>query len=83
MPVYAYKCAECGSSYERLRGIKAEDKEVECPECGQSGRAKRLLSSFAAFSKSDGVTRPASTSAAGGGNSNGACGVSCGCHSHF
>lgn len=82
MPVYAYRCSECGSTYERLRGISAEDKEIECAECGQVGRAKRLLSTFAAFSKSDGVTRPASTGPQGGGNSMGGCGAvgGCGCH---
>lgn len=80
MPVYAYKCADCGSAYERLRGISAEDREVQCPECGQAGRAKRMLSTFAAFSKSDGITRPANTGPQGNGNSNGGCcGGSCGC----
>ncbi|HEX2911149.1 MAG TPA: zinc ribbon domain-containing protein [Chloroflexia bacterium] len=80
MPVYAYRCSSCGSTYERLRGIGTEDREIECPECGQGGSAKRLLSSFAAFSKTGGITRPTNTSPAGGGNSNGACGGACGCH---
>ncbi|OJV89251.1 MAG: hypothetical protein BGO39_35235 [Chloroflexi bacterium 54-19] len=83
MPVYAYRCSECGSTYERLRGITALDNEIECPSCGQGGRAKRLLSTFAAFSKTDGITRPTNTSPAGNGNSFGACSHgSCGCHSH-
>ncbi len=80
MPVYAYKCADCSSTYERLRGISAEDKEIDCPVCGTTGQAKRLLSMFAAFSKADGITRPTNTAPVGGGNSNGACGGSCGCH---
>ncbi len=80
MPVYAYRCSDCSATYDRLRGISAQDAEIECPECGHNGRAKRLLSRFAAFSKTDGVTRPANSGPAGGGNSNGACGVACGCH---
>ena len=81
MPVYAYRCSDCGSGYERLRGISAEDKEIECPQCGKEGQAKRLLSTFMAFSKVDGITRAANTSAMGGGNSNGSCGGGgCGCH---
>lgn len=82
MPVYAYRCADCGSNYERLRGIASNDSEVECPGCGGAGRAKRLLSAFAAFSKTDGVTRPANTSAVGGGNSNGGCKAAGGCACH-
>jgi putative FmdB family regulatory protein len=81
MPVYAYKCADCGATYERLRGISTEDREIECPTCGQAGRARRLLSAFAAFSKTDGITRPTNTGPMGGGNSNGGCcGGSCGCN---
>lgn len=81
MPVYAYRCAECGSTYERLRGITAEDKEIECVTCGQTGQAKRQLSSFMAFSKVGGISRPTNTAPAGNGNSFGACGGgSCGCH---
>lgn len=83
MPVYAYRCAGCGANYERLRGISAKDTEVDCPDCGTIGQAKRLLSTFSAFSKTDGVTRPASTSPAGGGNSNGACHAAGGCHCHM
>jgi putative FmdB family regulatory protein len=81
MPIYAYKCAECGSNYERLRGITAQDKEIECPECGQGGQARRLLSSFTAFSKVGGISRPTNTGPAGNGNSNGACSAGyCRCH---
>jgi putative FmdB family regulatory protein len=80
MPVYAYKCGDCGTTYDRLRSIAAEDNEVDCPVCGKVGQAKRLLSTFAAFSKSDGISRPANSSTAGGGNGGGSCcGGACGC----
>jgi putative FmdB family regulatory protein len=85
MPVYVYKCAECGTDYEKLRGINQSDSELECPHCGQSGRAKRKLATFAAFSKTDGITRPSNQS---GGNTGGGCqmgkgGPGCGCHGGF
>ncbi len=79
MPVYAYKCMSCGSDFERLRGMSTSDSEVECPDCGRGGQAKRKLSTFAAMSKSDGVTRPASTTNASPSNSGGCCGGGCGC----
>jgi putative FmdB family regulatory protein len=80
MPVYAYKCIECGSDFERLRGISSNDNELECPTCGRGGTAKRKLSLFAAMSKTDGVTRPASTANSSPSNNGGCCGGGCGCH---
>ncbi len=77
MPIYAYKCMECGNDFERLRGISSSDKEVGCPDCGKEGQAKRKLSTFAAISKTDGVTRPVSTYNPS--NGGGCCGGGCGC----
>lgn len=80
MPIYAYKCLKCGNDFERLRAMSqsdtTRDAEVGCPECGEQGHARRKLSSFMALSRTDGVTRPASTF--GGGS---CCeGGGCGCH---
>ncbi len=85
MPVYVYKCAECGADYEKLRGISQSDSDLECPSCGQMGRAKRKLATFAAFSKTDGITRPANQT---GGNTGAGCqhgkgGAGCACHGGF
>ncbi len=80
MPIYAYKCMSCGNDFERLRGMsqsdKSHDSALECPECGTPGQAKRKLSSFMALSRTDGVTRPASTY----NPAPGCCGGGCGCH---
>ncbi|MEJ2079108.1 MAG: zinc ribbon domain-containing protein [Acidobacteriota bacterium] len=44
MPIYEYRCPECGREFER---IVANDKaEVRCPSCGRQ-KVERLLSSFA------------------------------------
>ena len=46
MPLYDYVCYECGNSFELLRRMKDDDREVRCPECG-SERIERMLSTFA------------------------------------
>lgn len=33
MPVYDYKCAQCGHRFELLRSISRRD-EAACPRCG-------------------------------------------------
>jgi putative FmdB family regulatory protein len=80
MPVYAYKCLDCGSDFERLRGISSSDSELECSSCGKVGTAKRKLSTFAAISRTaDGVTRPVNTYNNSPSNNGGCCGGGCGC----
>ena len=46
MPIYEYKCDDCGKHYEQLRRMADADRDVECPEC-RSARVRRQLSSFA------------------------------------
>ena len=41
MPVYEYKCKECGEKFEKL--VKM-DAEVRCPKCG--GEVEKLISAF-------------------------------------
>ena len=46
MPIYEYKCIQCGEAFEFLhRAAEA----AECPKCG-SRRLKKLLSVFASLS---------------------------------
>jgi len=40
MPLYDFRCDECGLIFERFAGY--EDRENECPECGRS--CERILS---------------------------------------
>lgn len=46
MPIYEYKCPQCGEKFEIRRGFfsRSNDKVV-CPKCG-SGKPERVLSSF-------------------------------------
>jgi putative FmdB family regulatory protein len=51
MPLYEYKCTQCGATLEALQ--KAKDKLLEkCPKCG--GRLRKLISSAAIQFKGNG-----------------------------
>jgi putative FmdB family regulatory protein len=51
MPLYEYKCTQCGSTLEALQ--KAKDRPLEkCPKCG--GPLRKLLSSPAIQFKGNG-----------------------------
>lgn len=47
MPIYEYKCAGCGSSFEKLLHRAADAADVACPSCGEK-HVERQLSTFAA-----------------------------------
>jgi putative FmdB family regulatory protein len=51
MPIFEYKCAGCGTRFEKLIRREAEEAEVLCPSCGAAGAGKEL-STFAAHAKS-------------------------------
>ena len=41
MPIYEYKCINCGNVYECF--IKHnDDKQIKCPECGSTNKKKIL-----------------------------------------
>lgn len=45
MPLYEYVCYKCGNSFESLRRMTDDDKELRCPACG-SEKIERVLSTF-------------------------------------
>lgn len=47
MPIYEYKCQDCGTKFEKLVRRQGETPELECPSCGQK-HLKQELSTFAA-----------------------------------
>lgn len=68
MPVYEYKCPDCGQFFDTLRKMDELDKPIECPRCGGHG-AKRQLSVFGVGSGhqgSAGPKRPTPPSCGGG-----------------
>lgn len=66
MPIYEYVCLDCDQQFEMRRGFSQADDPATCPECGGQ-QARRLLSTFVAFSSSgDSRTPVAGVSAACG-----------------
>ncbi len=45
MPIYEFRCENCGKIFEALCFTKEDEKEVKCPYCG-SKEAKREYSTF-------------------------------------
>lgn len=62
MPIYEYRCPDCGAIFIKMRPMSQADAPVECERCGKPN-AQRLLSRIAAVRRGDG----AGVSSAGGG----------------
>ena len=75
MPIYNYKCRDCGTECELL--VARFDSEVECPKCGSSDMEK-LPSRFGAV-LSGGATSCASRDLCPSGHK---CCGNCGCGGH-
>ncbi len=50
MPIYEYKCEDCGHHFDALRTMRAADDAIACKACG-SERTQRTLSVFFAHSE--------------------------------
>jgi putative FmdB family regulatory protein len=48
MPIYEFKCNECGEAFSEIRRM-GDDKGVPCPKC-RSSHTKKLISNFASIS---------------------------------
>jgi len=68
MPIYEYLCPGCNCKFELRRSFSQANEEAFCPSCHTA--AKKLFSTFAAFSKS---AEGGSSSIAGAGNICGTC----------
>ena len=47
MPIYEYRCQDCGQSFEELARTMDDPQGLACPHCG-SPKVQRQLSVFAA-----------------------------------
>lgn len=45
MPIYSFKCKDCGAVFDFLVGVVADEEKPRCGECGSSNLEK-LLTSF-------------------------------------
>ena len=34
MPIYEYRCKQCGAKFDKLVKLSAQLPEIECPKCG-------------------------------------------------
>jgi len=68
MPIFEYKCNDCGKKFDVLHKSSTNLEEVICPDC-QSKNSKKLLSSFSA-SVNNGSSYNSSSSC-----SDGSCGI--------
>lgn len=45
MPIYEYRCPQCGTIFEQRRSFSQADDPTPCPAC-DNPKAERLLSRF-------------------------------------
>jgi len=53
MPLYEYRCPECGYEFDLLRRMSDSDDDVTCPACGAE-QVERKMSASACSLGSDG-----------------------------
>lgn len=53
MPIYEFKCSECGQAFDELVPMNTTGSDLKCPKCGHVG-ARRLVSAFAAHGLENG-----------------------------
>jgi putative FmdB family regulatory protein len=52
MPIYEFRCRQCGKKFSALIGMTAEPDDGRCPHCG-SMEAEKLVSRFARYRNED------------------------------
>lgn len=81
MPLFEYKCKDCGRKFDVLHKSPTNLEEVICPDC-QSKNSQKLLSTFSASTGSSNFDSGSSCAdgscgmpSFGGGCANGMCGL--------
>lgn len=54
MPVYSYKCKDCGEEFDLLVGVGQGSEELKCRKCG-SKNLDRMLTSFGVGAESSSI----------------------------
>ena len=62
MPIYEYRCSECGQSFEKWQRSMVCEEAARCPKCGSQKvkKAVSLLGSIGGGSSSGDSCAPAS-----------------------
>ena len=73
MPLYEYRCRDCGHQFEILQRLGEGADGLACPGCGAEALAKQY-STFASATGGNQGQQSQSAAPSGGG-----CGAGCGC----
>ncbi len=65
MPLYEFKCDDCGYLFEKLCFKPEDERDVKCSRCG-SKKVVKVLSSFSGFFSSRGFGYGGASSCGGG-----------------
>ncbi len=76
MPIYDYKCSDCGTTYDIFHKVREVEEDIVCPSC-YSQKHVRLISapSFSMHGRSSNSLSTDSTPPCGDGS---CCGGACG-----
>ncbi len=75
MPIFEYKCDDCGTKFEKLVRRSAEADAIHCPSCG-ADRLTIEYSTFAAHANGSPKSSAQPSGGCGGGMcQNGMCGM--------
>ena len=55
MPIYEYRCNQCGAEFEEFRSLSQAEEKAKCPQC-LSENTERLISLFSSSSSSPGTS---------------------------
>jgi len=74
MPIYEYRCDDCGAEFEKRVARVADGASVQCPSCNQAHLTQRLSTFNAVMGPSKSNSGPSCPSA-GGCPNRGTCGM--------
>ena len=62
MPIYEYKCSQCGHQFDVLQRIGADGSDLTCPGCG-TAKPEKMVSAFASSGGGSDSYAPSTSSA--------------------
>ena len=65
MPIYEYRCKQCGAKFDKLVKLSTLLPEIECPKCGAHKAAKAVSKLGMAGNSSSGKSFSAAPSLCG------------------
>lgn len=65
MPLFEYRCTQCGEHFERLVSFRAEQASTPCPKCGAT-ETRKLFSTFATTDRQSSTSSSTACAPTGG-----------------